>query len=417
MLRPYHETIGELIPAYGGTLEHFAGDGIMVFFNDPVAVDEHELAAIRLALAAQERFEELAADRRKRGTELGSGSGSGRLRDGAASASRGHDYAALGSVANLASRLSTARVGRSDSIGPRVVRGRRGDGPHRARRGRRAEGFGKPVVGSTPRRAALLDRRTARPYGRSPPHRFDTDPGPPARSLAVRPTVLASRGRGRSRTTDSRPARDDRRGRDHRRGRGRAGDLVRRARVRRRLPRRLHRRRHQPVPRGGRADPRDPRLAERLPRGGRRPAAGGGRRPRDRRRDDRGHRVREHRASLPHRRRRDPGRHGPVRGRVPGARDVPFGQPAPVRAGPGRRRIHRGHRMAAPQERHLRLLGRVAVPHADRRPVPWRAAEAVGPGVRVRRDPPRRDATREDAAGDPGGPRDRSWCCSRSGWW
>ena len=73
VLRPYHQTIGELIPAYGGTLEHFAGDGIMVFFNDPVAVDEHELAAIRLALAAQERFAELAGGWRKRGTELGLG--------------------------------------------------------------------------------------------------------------------------------------------------------------------------------------------------------------------------------------------------------------------------------------------------------------------------------------------------------
>ena len=75
VLRPYHETIGELIPRYGGTLEHFAGDGIMVFFNDPVAVEDHELAAIRLALAAQERFEELARGWRKRGTELGLGIG------------------------------------------------------------------------------------------------------------------------------------------------------------------------------------------------------------------------------------------------------------------------------------------------------------------------------------------------------
>ena len=75
VLRPYHETIGELIPTYGGTLEHFAGDGIMVFFNDPVAVDEHELAAIRLALAAQKRFEELLRAWRKRGTELGLGIG------------------------------------------------------------------------------------------------------------------------------------------------------------------------------------------------------------------------------------------------------------------------------------------------------------------------------------------------------
>ncbi len=47
VLRQYHEMLGELIPAYGGTLEHFAGDGILVFFNDPLDVDDHELQAIR----------------------------------------------------------------------------------------------------------------------------------------------------------------------------------------------------------------------------------------------------------------------------------------------------------------------------------------------------------------------------------
>src|SRR5207237_7446732 len=52
VLRAYHEMLGELIPAYRGTLEHFAGDGVMVFFNDPVDVVDHELEAIRLALAA-----------------------------------------------------------------------------------------------------------------------------------------------------------------------------------------------------------------------------------------------------------------------------------------------------------------------------------------------------------------------------
>ena len=43
MLREYHGALGELIPAYGGTLEHFAGDGLLVFFNDPLPVDDHEL--------------------------------------------------------------------------------------------------------------------------------------------------------------------------------------------------------------------------------------------------------------------------------------------------------------------------------------------------------------------------------------
>ena len=122
VLRPYHEMIGELIPSYGGTLEHFAGDGIMVFFNDPVAVDEHELAAIRLALAAQERFEELAGVWRKRGTELGLGIG---IEAGYATVGRigfegRYDYAALGSVTNLASRLSTHASAGQTLVGPRV---------------------------------------------------------------------------------------------------------------------------------------------------------------------------------------------------------------------------------------------------------------------------------------------------------
>ena len=61
LLRDYHALIGELIAEHDGTLEHFAGDGVMVFFNDPAPVDEHELQAIRMALALQERFAELAA--------------------------------------------------------------------------------------------------------------------------------------------------------------------------------------------------------------------------------------------------------------------------------------------------------------------------------------------------------------------
>ena len=122
VLRPYHETIGDLIPRYGGTLEHFAGDGIMVFFNDPIPVDDHELAAIRLALAAQERFEELARAWRKRGTELGLGIG---IEAGYATVGRigfegRYDYAALGSVTNLASRLSTHAAAGQILVGPRV---------------------------------------------------------------------------------------------------------------------------------------------------------------------------------------------------------------------------------------------------------------------------------------------------------
>ena len=122
VLRAYHEMLGELIPAFGGTLEHFAGDGVMVFFNDPIAVEDHELQAIRLAIAAQERFEELAQGWRKRGTELGLGIGieAGYATIGRIGFEGRYDYGALGPVTNLASRLSTLAAAGQILIGPHV---------------------------------------------------------------------------------------------------------------------------------------------------------------------------------------------------------------------------------------------------------------------------------------------------------
>jgi adenylate cyclase len=122
VLRAYHAMLGELIPIYDGTLEHFAGDGVMVFFNDPVAVENHELQAIRLALAAQKGFAELADGWRKLGTELGLGIG---IEAGYATLGRigfegRYDYGALGPVTNLASRLSTRAAAGQILIGQRV---------------------------------------------------------------------------------------------------------------------------------------------------------------------------------------------------------------------------------------------------------------------------------------------------------
>ena len=122
VLRSYHGMLGELIPQFGGTLEHFAGDGVMVFFNDPLPVEEHELAAIRLAIAAQERFADLARTWRSLGTQLGLGIG---IEAGYATLGRigfegRHDYGALGPVTNLSSRLSTVAEGGQILIGQRV---------------------------------------------------------------------------------------------------------------------------------------------------------------------------------------------------------------------------------------------------------------------------------------------------------
>jgi adenylate cyclase len=122
VLREYHAALGRLIPAYGGTLEHFAGDGVMVFFNDPLPIPDHERQAARLALATQERFHELAEGWRKRGTQLGLGIG---IEAGYATLGRigfegRYDYGAVGPVANLASRLSTRASAGQILIGPRI---------------------------------------------------------------------------------------------------------------------------------------------------------------------------------------------------------------------------------------------------------------------------------------------------------
>ena len=122
VLRRYHGMVGELIPAYDGTLEHFAGDGLMVFFNDPVPVDEHELQAIRLALAVREQFTDLSLGWRKRGTELGIGIGiaAGYATLGRIGFEGRYDYGALGPVTNLASRLSTTAQPNQILISQRV---------------------------------------------------------------------------------------------------------------------------------------------------------------------------------------------------------------------------------------------------------------------------------------------------------
>jgi adenylate cyclase len=108
VIREYHRVAGELVQAHRGTLEHFAGDGLMVFFNDPMPVPEHELQAAKLANAMRERVGELADGWRKRGYELGLGAGIavGHATVGRIGFEGRYDYAALGPVTNLAARLS-----------------------------------------------------------------------------------------------------------------------------------------------------------------------------------------------------------------------------------------------------------------------------------------------------------------------
>ncbi len=114
VLREYQAAMGGLVVEHGGTLEHFAGDGMLVFFNDPVPQEDHEERAVRMAVAMRTRFDELAAAWRRRGSELGFGVG---IAVGYATLGRigfegRYDYAAIGTVVIMASRLSSeARAG------------------------------------------------------------------------------------------------------------------------------------------------------------------------------------------------------------------------------------------------------------------------------------------------------------------
>ena len=110
VLREYHGAMGELIFEYGATLEHFEGDGMMMFFNDPIPIADPTLRAVRMALAMRDRAAELAEGWRRHGSDLGFGVGVAR---GYATLGRiGYegrfDYGAVGSVVNMASRLGNA---------------------------------------------------------------------------------------------------------------------------------------------------------------------------------------------------------------------------------------------------------------------------------------------------------------------
>ncbi len=116
VLGEYYTALGDLIHRFEGTLEQFAGDGLMVFFNDPLPCDDPALRAIRMAVAMRTRIQDLSAEWRRRGHDLGFSVG---IAQGFATMGRigfegRYDYAAIGSVTNLASRLCS--VATADQI-------------------------------------------------------------------------------------------------------------------------------------------------------------------------------------------------------------------------------------------------------------------------------------------------------------
>jgi adenylate cyclase len=107
LLRVYHGEMGGLILTYEGTLERFTGDGIVIFFNDPVVVPNPAERAIRMALEMREQFGQLMLTWRRHGydLDLGIGIAQGYATLGAIGFEGRLDYGAIGTVTNLASRL------------------------------------------------------------------------------------------------------------------------------------------------------------------------------------------------------------------------------------------------------------------------------------------------------------------------
>jgi len=114
MLREYHAAMGRLILEHEGTLERFTGDGMMVFFNDPIEVPNAAERAVRMAVAMRDQAGVLAAGWRKRGWSVGGlkvGVTQGYATIGAIGFEGRVDYGAIGTVTNLAARLCGEATG------------------------------------------------------------------------------------------------------------------------------------------------------------------------------------------------------------------------------------------------------------------------------------------------------------------
>ena len=123
LLREYHAAIGEIIHKYGGTLERYAGDGVMAVFNDPIPVDNPALQAVLMAIDMRAAIGELIEKWRKLGHDIGFGIGiaHGFATLGTIGFEGRFDYAAIGTVSNVASRLCDEAKPGQILISPRVL--------------------------------------------------------------------------------------------------------------------------------------------------------------------------------------------------------------------------------------------------------------------------------------------------------
>jgi class 3 adenylate cyclase len=123
VLREYHHAMGTLIFQFEGTLERFTGDGMMVFFNDPLPCPDPSVRAVRMAVAMRQQMAKLLEKWRKSGYELNFGIGiaHGYATLGMIGFEGRVDYAAIGPVTNLASRLCDEAQGGQILISQRVL--------------------------------------------------------------------------------------------------------------------------------------------------------------------------------------------------------------------------------------------------------------------------------------------------------
>ncbi len=122
IIAEFHNRMGELILRYEATVGWFAGDGLMVWFNDPIPCDDPAARAVRMAVEMREAMSELTAKWRKRGHELdfGVGIALGYATLGRIGFDGRYDYGAVGSVMNLAARLCSEAKGGQIVISERV---------------------------------------------------------------------------------------------------------------------------------------------------------------------------------------------------------------------------------------------------------------------------------------------------------
>jgi class 3 adenylate cyclase len=123
LLREYHAAIGEIVNKYSGTLERYAGDGVMVVFNDPIPVDNPALQAVLMAIDMRVAIGELIEKWRKLGHDIGFGVGiaHGFATLGTIGFEGRFDYAAIGTVSNVASRLCDEAKPGQILVSPRVL--------------------------------------------------------------------------------------------------------------------------------------------------------------------------------------------------------------------------------------------------------------------------------------------------------